>query len=260
MSTSNQDLQQWIDEVASLTRPDQIKWCDGSDAEYQSLVKQMLSSGDLLELNQETYPNCYLHRSDPSDVARVEHLTFVCTAEQKDAGPNNNWMHPNEAREQMRNLFEGCMAGRTMYVIPYCMGPIDSAYARCGVEITDSPYVVINMKLMTRMGRAALERIESEGKFVKGLHSIGSLDPDQRFIVHFPDDLEIQSFGSGYGGNALLGKKCHALRIASYQARTEGWPPRASSPGPSKWKVPPAKNTILRQHSRRPAARPISPC
>ncbi|MDJ0927145.1 MAG: phosphoenolpyruvate carboxykinase (GTP) [Gammaproteobacteria bacterium] len=223
MSTTNEDLQQWIDEVAALTRPDQIKWCDGSDAEYRGLIDEMLASGDLLELNQETHPNCYLHRSDPNDVARVEHLTFVCTKHQQDAGPNNNWMHPAEAHAQMNGLFEGCMQGRTMYVIPYCMGPIDSPYARCGVEVTDSPYVVVNMNLMTRMGAAALERIEREGSFVKGLHSIGDLDPEVRFIMHFPDELQIQSFGSGYGGNALLGKKCHALRIASYQARNEGW-------------------------------------
>jgi phosphoenolpyruvate carboxykinase (GTP) len=223
MSTSNQALQQWIDEVATLTRPDRIHWCDGSDAEYQSLVSQMLENGDLLALNQDTYPNCYLHRSDPSDVARVEHLTFVCTPKQVDAGPNNNWMHPDEAHQEMDGLFQGCMQGRTMYVIPYCMGPIDSPYARCGVEITDSPYVVVNMKLMTRMGKQALDRIEHEGRFVRGLHSVGTLDPDQRFIMHFPEELLIQSFGSGYGGNALLGKKCHALRIASWQARREGW-------------------------------------
>lgn len=223
MSTSNESLQQWIDEVAALTRPDAIRWCDGSEKEYAGLIQQMLGSGELLELNRQRYPNCYLHRSDPSDVARVEHLTFVCTPEQQEAGPNNNWMHPQEARDQMRALFDGCMRGRTMYVVPYCMGPVDSPYSRCGVEITDSAYVVANMRLMTRMGKAALERIEREGGFVKGLHSIGELDPNRRFIMHFPQDLEIQSYGSGYGGNALLGKKCHALRIASYQARSEGW-------------------------------------
>jgi phosphoenolpyruvate carboxykinase (GTP) len=156
-------------------------------------------------------------------VARVEHLTFICTKEKEDAGPNNNWMAPDEARAKMKALFTGCMKDRTLYVVPYCMGPIDSPYSRCGVEITDSAYVVLNMAIMTRMGRPALERIAREGTFVKGLHSIGELDPNRRFIIHFPEDLEIQSFGSGYGGNALLGKKCHALRIASYQARTEGW-------------------------------------
>ena len=153
----------------------------------------------------------------------MEHLTFVCTQNEDDAGPNNNWMSPDEAHAKMDALFDGAMRGRTMYVIPYCMGPIDSPYSRCGVEITDSPYVVVNMKLMTRMGSKALERIERDGSFVKGLHSTGDLDPERRFIVHFPDELSIQSFGSGYGGNALLGKKCHALRIASHQARTEGW-------------------------------------
>ena len=183
----------------------------------------MLADGTLSELNQDTYPNCYLHRSDPSDVARVEHLTFVCTDSEDDAGPNNNWMAPADAHAKMDALFAGCMQGRTMYVIPYCMGPIDSPYARLGVEITDSPYVVANMKLMTRMGDAALRRIEREGSFVRGLHSTGELDPERRFIMHFPGELSIQSYGSGYGGNALLGKKCHALRIASHQARNEGW-------------------------------------
>lgn len=221
--TSNETLSAWVDEVARLTRPDSIHWCDGSDSENRNLIDLMLGSGDLLELNQETHPGCYLHRSDPSDVARVEHLTFVCTSDPETAGPNNHWMDPDEAREKMSALFDGCMEGRTMYVIPYCMGPIDSPLSRCGVEITDSPYVVANMRMMTRMGAPALARIEREGGFVKGLHSTGELDPERRFIMHFPEDLEIQSFGSGYGGNALLGKKCHALRIASYQARTEGW-------------------------------------
>src|SRR5690606_34327775 len=165
----------------------------------------------------------YLHRSHPSDVARVEHLTYVCTTNKADAGPNNNWMSPAEAHSLVDALFDGAMQGRTMYVIPYCMGPIDSPYARLGVEITDSAYVVVNMKLMTRIGSAALARIEKEGRFVKGLHSIGDLDPDKRFIMHFPEELSIKSIGSGYGGNALLGKKCHALRIASWQARQEGW-------------------------------------
>jgi phosphoenolpyruvate carboxykinase (GTP) len=223
MTTQNAALQNWIDEITELTKPDQVHWCDGSEEEYKQLVDQMLETGDLLKLNQESYPNCYLHRSDPTDVARVEHLTFVCSENRDDAGPNNHWMEPSEAHEKMRALFDGCMKGRTMYVIPYCMGPLKSPYARCGVEITDSPYVAVNMKLMTRMGKAALERIEREGQFVKGLHSIGDLNPDRRFIMHFPEDLQIQSFGSGYGGNALLGKKCHALRIASWQARQEGW-------------------------------------
>ena len=221
--TSLPELQHWVDRVSDLTQPDRIHWCTGEEEEFDALVAEMLDSGLFLPLNSETHPGCYLHRSDPGDVARVEHLTFVCTSEQADAGPNNNWMDPNEAKEQMRELFSSCMKGRTLYVIPYCMGPIDSPLSRCGVEITDSPYVVVNMRLMTRMGAPALRRIEREGTFVRGLHSIGELDPERRFIMHFPDELMIQSFGSGYGGNALLGKKCHALRIASYQARTEGW-------------------------------------
>ena len=221
--TTNQELKAWVDHVAELTQPAEVYWCNGSKAEYRALTDKLLSDGGFIELNQETHPGCYLHRSDPSDVARVEHLTFVCTSNEDDAGPNNNWMAPDAARAKMDDLFRGCMKGRTLYVIPYCMGPIDSPLSRCGVEITDSPYVVVNMNMMTRMGDAALKRIEREGTFIKGLHSIGELDPERRFIMHFPEDLEIQSFGSGYGGNALLGKKCHALRIASHQARTEGW-------------------------------------
>ncbi len=218
-----ENLRHWVLQVAAHTRPDQIHWCDGSEAEYRELIRQMIASGDLLKLNPESFPGCHLHRSNPSDVARVEHLTFVCTEERDDAGPNNHWMAPAEARQKMDALFAGCMRGRTMYVVPYCMGPIDSPYSRCGVEITDSAYVAANMKLMTRMGAAALARIARDGVFVKGLHSIGELDPERRFIMHFPESLEIQSYGSGYGGNALLGKKCHALRIASWQARDEGW-------------------------------------
>ena len=223
MTTNNSELQQWVDEVARLTRPEKIQWCDGSDEERESLINEMLADGTLLKLNEKTYPNCYLHRSDPSDVARVEHLTFVCTRNKDDAGPNNHWKEPSEAHQQIDALFEGCMKNRTLYVLPYCMGPIDSPYSRCGVEITDSPYVVVNMGIMTRMGEAALQRIERENVFVKGLHSIGDLSPERRFIMHFPEELSIKSIGSGYGGNALLGKKCHALRIASWQARQEGW-------------------------------------
>ena len=223
MSSTLAALNQWVEQVARLTRPDAIHWCDGSEAERERLTALMLESGDLHALNADTHPDCYLHRSNPSDVARVEHLTFVCTRERDEAGANNNWMAPDEARAKMQALFEGCMQGRTLYVVPYCMGPIDSPLARCGVEITDSPYVVVNMRLMTRMGAEAQRRIEREGRFVKGLHSTGELDPERRFIMHFPEDLEIQSYGSGYGGNALLGKKCYALRIASHQARSEGW-------------------------------------
>ena len=223
MTTKLSALQEWVDAVALLTQPENVHWCDGSDAENDRLVAEMNASGDLVPLDAENYPNCYLHRSDPSDVARVEHLTFICTENEDDAGPNNHWMSPTDAHSKIDALFAGAMQGRTMYVIPYCMGPIDSPFARLGVEITDSPYVVVNMRLMTRMGTAALERIEKEGSFVKGLHSTGDLDPERRFIMHFPEELSIKSIGSGYGGNALLGKKCHALRIASWQGRQEGW-------------------------------------
>ncbi len=222
--TTNAALAAWVDEVAALTNPDKIHWCDGSEAENDALTEAMLATGDLLRLNEETHPNCFLHRSDPKDVARVEHLTFVCTEDAEDAGPNNNWMAPAAAHEKIDGLFAGCMRGRTMYVIPYLMGPYGSPYARAGVEITDSPYVVVNMRIMARIGARALEHIEqSSSSFVRGLHSTGELDPDSRFIMHFPGELSIKSFGSGYGGNALLGKKCHALRIASAQARDEGW-------------------------------------
>lgn len=223
MTTKLPALQEWVDGVARLTQPDNIHWCTGTDDEYAQLIEQMTADGVLKPLNQEGYPNCHLHLSNPTDVARVEHLTFICTQSEEEAGPNNNWMSPEAAHAKMDALFEGAMRGRTLYVIPYCMGPIDSPLSRCGVEITDSPYVVVNMRIMTRMGSGALARIEHEGHFIKGLHSVGELDPERRFIMHFPEDLMIQSFGSGYGGNALLGKKCHALRIASFQARTEGW-------------------------------------
>ncbi len=223
MTTKNQELAAWVSDVATLTQPQNIVWCDGSEQEYQQIVDLMVNDGSLSSLNSETHPNCYLHLSDPQDVARVEHLTFICSDEQATVGDNNNWMPVADAKKKMNDLYQGCMQGRTMYVIPYCMGPIESPYSRCGVEISDSPYVAINMKLMTRMGSKALARIEREGSFVKGLHSTGELDPERRFIMHFPDELSIMSYGSGYGGNALLGKKCHALRIASWQARKEGW-------------------------------------
>ncbi len=216
------DLDQWVSEVTALTEPTAVHWCDGTAEEAQALTSALLAAGDLETLHAD-YPGCHLYRSHPNDVARVEHLTFVCTQSQADAGPNNHWLPPAEAHARMDSLFKGCMRGRTLYVVPYCMGPIDSPFARCGVEITDSPYVVLNMRLMTRMGAAALNRIRRESKFVRGLHSTGDLDPDRRFIMHFPEELSIKSFGSGYGGNALLGKKCHALRIASWQARDEGW-------------------------------------
>jgi phosphoenolpyruvate carboxykinase (GTP) len=213
----------WVSSVCELTQPRAVHWCEGSEAEARALTAELLQRGELRTLNPEHFPGCHLYRSDPGDVARVEHVTYICTRSQQDAGPNNHWMDPQQAHERMRELFRGCMRERTLYVIPYCMGPLDSPLARCGVEITDSAYVVLNMMIMTRAGRPALERIAREGRFVRGLHSIGELDPARRFIMHFPEELAIESFGSGYGGNALLGKKCHALRIASWQARSEGW-------------------------------------
>jgi phosphoenolpyruvate carboxykinase (GTP) len=214
----------WVESVRGLTRPERVYWCDGSPAEFERIRAELVAKGELKPLNADSFPGCYLYRSDPTDVARVEHLTFVCTRTQVDAGPNNNWMAPADAKARMRVLFDGCMQGRTLYVIPYCMGPLDSPYSRCGVEITDSAYVVLSMAIMTRIGRGALERIARDsGQFVRGLHSTGDLNPARRFIMHFPEELSIESFGSGYGGNALLGKKCHALRIASYQAQSEGW-------------------------------------
>ena len=223
MSTSSVSLHRWVESVAQLTKPEAIHWCSGSETENGRLIEGMLGRGELIRLNQETHPNCYLHRSHPSDVARVEDVTFVCTRTRDEAGPNNKWMDPQQAHQKVDALFAGSMRGRTMYVVPYCMGPIDSPYARYGVEITDSPYVVVNMRIMTRMGEAALAAIERGAPFVKGVHSIGDLDPARRFIMHFPEELTIKSIGSGYGGNALLGKKCHALRIAGWQAREEGW-------------------------------------
>ncbi|MBL4622546.1 MAG: phosphoenolpyruvate carboxykinase (GTP), partial [Immundisolibacteraceae bacterium] len=221
--TSNAELADWVAEVASLCQPDQIHWCDGSQQEYDDLAAQMLADGTFLPLNPDTHPNSFLHRSDPTDVARTEHLTFVCTTDPEVSGPNNQWMSPADGHAKVDNLFAGAMRGRTLYVVPYCMGPLESPFSRCGVEITDSPYVAASMRIMTRMGADALTRIEKGGAFVKGLHSTGDLSPERRFIMHFPEELMIKSIGSGYGGNALLGKKCHALRIASYQAQTEGW-------------------------------------
>jgi phosphoenolpyruvate carboxykinase (GTP) len=223
LESMNKDVAAWVNQVAKLTQPQKIFWCDGSDAEFAALQRELVNAKELKTLNPDSFPGCVLSRSDPKDVARVEHLTFVCTKNKDDAGPNNHWIEPKQAHAQMDALFDGCMKGRTLYVVPYCMGPIDSPFSRCGVEITDSAYVVLNMHIMTRMGRAALERITQEKTFVRGLHSTGDLNPERRFIMHFPEELSIKSFGSGYGGNALLGKKCHALRIASWQARTEGW-------------------------------------
>jgi len=223
LSEISKNVADWVADVRALTLPDKLYWCDGSQLEFQRLRGELSARGELRELNQKTFPGCFLYRSNPNDVARVEQVTYICTRSKDDAGPNNNWMDPAQAHAKMRELFRGCMQGRTLYVVPYIMGPPDSPYSRCGVEITDSPYVVLNMHIMTRTGRAALERIATEHNFVRGLHSVGDLNPARRFIMQFPEELAIESFGSGYGGNALLGKKCHALRIASWQARTEGW-------------------------------------
>jgi phosphoenolpyruvate carboxykinase (GTP) len=216
-------IQDWVEEKAQLARPRKVVWCDGSPEEYGQLVATMQADGTLVELNQAAYPNCYLHRSDPEDVSRTEHLTFIASERREEAGPTNNWWDPSEAKAKLGGLFEGCMRGRTMYVVPYLMGPPGSQASAVGVQVTDSPYVAASLRIMTRMGRVALDELESQEPFVRGLHSLGDLDPERRYIAHFPQERLIWSFGSGYGGNALLSKKCHSLRIASVQARDEGW-------------------------------------
>ncbi len=216
-------LEQWVESVASMTRPQQIVWCDGSVEELARIQEQMIREGHTVALNEKTYPNCYLHRSDPTDVARTEKVTFICSHNKDDAGPNNNWLAPAEAKKTLGGLFEGSMKGRTMYVIPYILGPAASPQSRVGVELTDSAYVVANMRIMSRMGKVALDRLGNSSDFVPGLHSLGDLNPNRRYIAHFPEEKLIWSIGSGYGGNALLGKKCFALRIASWMAREQGW-------------------------------------
>jgi phosphoenolpyruvate carboxykinase (GTP) len=216
-------LAAWVDEAARLTKPTRISWLDGSDREYALLLREAVEAGQLTPLNPQRHPGCYLHRSHPSDVARTEQCTYICTPARADAGPTNNWMAPEDAHARLRPLFNGAMRGRTMYVVPYLMGPQGSPFSSVGVELTDSLYVAVSMRIMTRMGTVALEHLGASPRFVKGLHSVGTLDPDRRFICHFPQDQAIYSINSGYGGNALLGKKCHALRLGSWLGLQEGW-------------------------------------
>ncbi len=224
MLTNNKNVLKWVDEMVALCKPDKVVWIDGSEEQLNELRAEATKTGEMMPLNQEELPGCYLHRTVPNDVARVEDRTFICTRKEEDAGPINNWCDPKEMYAKLTPMYDGVMKGRTMYVIPYSMGPIGSPLAKVGVELTDSIYVVLNMDIMTRMGKAAFENLgDTSDDFVRGLHSKADVDPEKRYIVHFPEDNTIWSINSGYGGNVLLGKKCFALRIASYQGKNEGW-------------------------------------
>ncbi len=222
-STTNPHVTAWVEEMAKLCKPDRVVWCDGSEEERKRLTEEAVTAKVLIPLEPKQWPGCYYHHSNPNDVARVENLTFICTPTKEEAGPTNNWMEPGEAYRKLGALYDGSMRGRTMYVVPYVMGPADSPFAKVGLELTDSVYVVLNMRIMTRMGKLALDRLGQSNDFNRGVHSVSDCDPEKRYICHFPQDNTIWSVGSGYGGNALLGKKCLALRIASYAARNEGW-------------------------------------
>lgn len=221
--TTNKNVLSWLDEMVALVKPDNVVWIDGSEEQLDELRAQACATGELIKLNEEKLPGCYLHRTDPNDVARVEHQTFICSRKEEDAGPTNNWMDPKEAYAKLSEIFDGSMKGRTAYVIPYSMGPVGSPFSKVGLEITDSIYVVLNMNIMTRIGKKVMEALGDSNDFVRGLHSKAQLDSSKKYICHFPEDNTIWSVNSGYGGNVLLGKKCFALRIASYQGKNEGW-------------------------------------